>query len=340
MTQLVTIEQKNAMEVFTADKGLDPYLEKIQKEVSTLVPDLSTQKGRKEIASMAQKVAKSKTYLDGVGKDLVAEMKKKPKLIDAERKRMREFLDKLKEEVRQPLTDWEAKEEARKNAIHVRINGISALANVEGKPADFIREQISILEDECEIDDWFAEFQEYAQQTKDKALVSLYQQLEARVKFEEEQEELKKLRELKAEQEKMEQERLEKERQEALKREAQERAVREAEEKIKAEKEAARQRELKLQQEKEAAERAQKEAEEREQKAKAEAEQRAIRLAEEKKQREEEEAKQREADKNHRKTINNQAANGFAAKGFSVEDSKKIVQLLARKEIPHCSINY
>ena len=203
MTQLVTIEEKNAMEVFTADKGLEPYLEKIKAEVSTLVPDLTTQKGRKEIASMAQKVAKSKTYLDGVGKELVAEMKKKPKLIDAERKRMREFLDKLKEEVRQPLTDWEAAEEARKNAIHNRINEMAALVAAEGKPSSEIRELISDLENKVVIDESFEEFQEYAQQTKDKTLVSLYQSLEARVKYEEEQEELRKLRELKAERERM-----------------------------------------------------------------------------------------------------------------------------------------
>ncbi|OCS62006.1 hypothetical protein BBZ50_02590 [Escherichia coli] len=51
----------------------------------SFVPDITTAKGRKEIASLAYKVAQTKTYLDGLGKDLVAELKEIPKLIDANR---------------------------------------------------------------------------------------------------------------------------------------------------------------------------------------------------------------------------------------------------------------
>ncbi|EGT6367902.1 cell envelope biogenesis protein TolA, partial [Escherichia coli] len=52
----------------------------------SFVPDITTAKGRKEIAYLAYKVAQTKTYLDGLGKDLVAELKEIPKLIDANRK--------------------------------------------------------------------------------------------------------------------------------------------------------------------------------------------------------------------------------------------------------------
>ncbi|EES5368095.1 cell envelope biogenesis protein TolA, partial [Escherichia coli] len=38
----------------------------------SFVPDITTAKGRKEIAYLAYKVAQTKTYLDGLGKDLVA----------------------------------------------------------------------------------------------------------------------------------------------------------------------------------------------------------------------------------------------------------------------------
>ncbi len=41
-------------------------------------PDIDTRKGRKAIASLAAKVARSKTYLDGLGKDLVAGWKRRP----------------------------------------------------------------------------------------------------------------------------------------------------------------------------------------------------------------------------------------------------------------------
>lgn len=70
---LVVIEKKNAMAVFTNNDQLDPLIEAIEKEARSLVPDVTTKKGRDAIASMAHKVARSKTYIDNAGKDLVAE---------------------------------------------------------------------------------------------------------------------------------------------------------------------------------------------------------------------------------------------------------------------------
>lgn len=110
--ELVVIEKKNAMAVFTNNDQLDPLIELIEKEARSLVPDVTTKKGRDAIASMAHKVARSKTYIDNAGKDLVAELKALPKQIDESRRVVRERLDALKDEVRRPLTEWEA-EQAR-----------------------------------------------------------------------------------------------------------------------------------------------------------------------------------------------------------------------------------
>ncbi|MBR7534615.1 hypothetical protein KC248_28320, partial [Klebsiella michiganensis] len=104
---LVVIEKKNAMAVFTNNDQLDPLIELIEKEARSLVPDVTTKKGRDAIASMAHKVARSKTYIDNAGKDLVAELKALPKQIDESRRVVRERLDALKDEVRRPLTEWE-----------------------------------------------------------------------------------------------------------------------------------------------------------------------------------------------------------------------------------------
>ncbi|MCW9157761.1 hypothetical protein N5I54_26990, partial [Klebsiella quasipneumoniae] len=92
-------------------------------EARSLVPDVTTKKGRDAIASMAHKVARSKTYIDSAGKDLVAELKALPKQIDESRRVVRERLDALKDEVRRPLTEWEAEQERIKaeeamNALH------------------------------------------------------------------------------------------------------------------------------------------------------------------------------------------------------------------------------
>ncbi|WP_239719414.1 hypothetical protein, partial [Klebsiella quasipneumoniae] len=144
---LVVIEKKNAMAVFTNNDQLDPLIEAIEKEARSLVPDVTTKKGRDAIASMAHKVARSKTYIDNAGKDLVAELKALPKQIDESRRVVRERLDALKDEVRRPLTEWEAEQERIKaeeamNALHVE-----ALAMNE----DFDRQMAARIESDHEM---------------------------------------------------------------------------------------------------------------------------------------------------------------------------------------------
>lgn len=111
VTDLVVIEPKNAMTVFKSADQIEEILQKVEREVMSFVPDVNTAKGRKEIASLAYKVAQTKTYLDGLGKELVAELKEIPKLIDANRKTVRDRLDALRDRARQPYTDWEAEQE-------------------------------------------------------------------------------------------------------------------------------------------------------------------------------------------------------------------------------------
>ena len=93
--------------------GVDELLKSIAEKARAYRPDVSTPKGRSEIASIAYKVAQSKTLLDGMGKDLAAEWKQHSSRVDAERRRVRDFLDALKDEVRAPLTEYETAEEAR-----------------------------------------------------------------------------------------------------------------------------------------------------------------------------------------------------------------------------------
>ncbi len=68
VTDLVVIEKANAMTVFQSADQIEEILQKVEREVMSFVPDITTAKGRKEIASLAYKVAQTKTYLDGLGK--------------------------------------------------------------------------------------------------------------------------------------------------------------------------------------------------------------------------------------------------------------------------------
>ena len=99
------------------DGSLQPLLDKIEAEVSSIVPDTSTRKGRDEIKSLAYRVTKSKTAIDAKGKELVdsislqmKEFTDKKALINASRKESNAFLKTLSEKVRQPLTEYEEEE--------------------------------------------------------------------------------------------------------------------------------------------------------------------------------------------------------------------------------------
>jgi colicin import membrane protein len=109
--ELVTFENINAVEVFKTG-GVQPLIDRVREEVSGEVPDTSNDKGRKRIASLAHKVAKSKTWLDKAGKELADQLNAQLKPINSERKLARDELDKLRDEIRSPLTNWESEQEA------------------------------------------------------------------------------------------------------------------------------------------------------------------------------------------------------------------------------------
>lgn len=319
VTDLVVIEKQNAMAVFTTKEQLDPIIETIEKEARSLVPDVTTRKGRDAIASMAHKVARSKTYIDNAGKDLVAELKALPKQIDESRRIVRERLNALKDEVRRPLTEWEAEQERIKaeeamNALHAE-----ALEMNE----EFDRQRATKIEADHEMallmNDAFDRDREEQRRQAEQA---------------------------------------QRERDERLKQEAAEQARRDAEAKHKAEIEAAARREAEEKARAELAERQRVEAEQRAAREKQEAEERArrekeeavaaerrrqeeaeaARLAEE--QRKAEEEARRAADKEHRRTVNRRVIADLIAQGIPEEFAQKAMLAIAGGKVQDAHIKY
>jgi len=112
VTTLIPLDNINPTEVFVGG-GVDVILKEIERKATETTFDVETARGRKDIASMAYKVARSKTVLDDFGKTLVAKWKEDAKKVDVVRKQARDFLEDLQSKVRQPLTDFEAAEDAR-----------------------------------------------------------------------------------------------------------------------------------------------------------------------------------------------------------------------------------
>ncbi len=118
--ELVAIEQATALDLFTAPEKVNQMLEHIkslaEEERKELDSDFSVAKNRKAFASLAYKVAQTKTYIDKEGKAVVDKLKELPKKVDASRKLFRDELDALSTEIRKPLTEWEEQEKAREEA--------------------------------------------------------------------------------------------------------------------------------------------------------------------------------------------------------------------------------
>ncbi|MGY0790902.1 hypothetical protein ACW7BJ_16170 [Azospirillum argentinense] len=223
-----------------APGGVDEILTKLEAEARATAAtlDVSTPKGRKEIASLAYKVARSKTALDDMGKDLVADIKTKAALIDADRRVVRDRLDRLRDDVRKPLDDFEAAEEERVQRHEEAIADIQAMPLFSGDRAtDDIADRLAKAQ---AIDtSGFQEFTARAEAAKAAAIATLTAALENSRARDAERAELELLRQEAAERAAREEvERIEREKQEAADRAA-EQARRDAEEKARQEREEA-----------------------------------------------------------------------------------------------------
>ena len=331
ITDLVVIEKSNAMAVFTNNDQLDPLIEAIEKEARSLVPDVTTKKGRDAIASMAHKVARSKTYIDNAGKDLVADLKALPKQIDESRRVVRERLDALKDEVRRPLTEWEAEQAriaAEKAAEEERLR-----IEAEQKAAlEALRKQVEVDHEmallmDKDIDRERADKAAEAERQRIAREEEIARQAEEKAKREAAE---KAQREIDAAAAREREAILAKERAERERIEAQQRAEREqreAAERAEREKQAAVEAERRKAQEE--ADRIRREAEQREQ----------ARLAEEK--RKADEQARREADVKHRKAVSVEVVKALMANTTLTRD-QAIEVLTAVKDgrIPHTGISY
>lgn len=328
-TELVVVEQLNVMDVFTGN-SLENLLREIEAKAKGFTPTVEHAKGRKQIASMAYKVSQSKIVLDNLGKELVADWKAKAKKVDESRKVARDTLDALRDEVRQPLTEWEEAEAKREAAEKLAKEIEAAHETAIAEHALFLRQK--------EIE---AKEAELARQEEERRQKAEAERLE-RERIE--REEQMKREAAEAARRKAEQEAqakiLEAERKE---REAQEAAAKAERDRIAAEERAKIEKERAVKEAAEAEERARVQREmavkEAERKAKEEAERvERDRLAAEAKQKAADEARQ--ADVAHKKKLNNEAVAALVANGIEQDQAKQIITLIAKGLIDNVTINY
>ena len=134
-----------AVTVYASPHSVDAIVEEVERQARQAANGLTadTRAGRAELASLAHRVARTKTALDDLGKDLVAEWKAKSAAVDAQRRRIREALDALKGTVRAPLTQWELDEEARQVRIAHVLGRLRALAMPSTAPSGAIAAKLA-----------------------------------------------------------------------------------------------------------------------------------------------------------------------------------------------------
>lgn len=329
---LVSIHKLTPLEAYKPG-NIDAVISAIKTEVKSFTADPSTKKGREAIASMAHKVARSKTFLDDLGKTLGEDTRKALDLINAERKKVRDSLDNLKSEVRKPLDQWEAAEMIRVNKHKSMISTIRDLGSKcerdwQKLPIEEIQSNLELLKTN---DQNFEEFHGEAQGALADSINRITAALKNKSDFEEQRLELERLRKADADRKAKEDE----ERAIAQAKADAEKAAREKEEKAVKDAEAVKLREdnekLKADKDKADAEvaRLQKIADDK--------------IAADKKAAEEKAAEERrEASKRHVKKIMNETAASIHAvvKELTEVQIIKITEAIAKGEIKNVTIKY
>lgn len=351
-TALIPLVEANPSLVLIEPKKFDRFYDEMKRETDAHVPDLTTAKGRKDIASLAFRVAKTKTAIEEAGKLLKADALAKINTIDAARRTIRDRLDALRDEVRAPLTEWEKKEAGRVAACDRFFDDVKA-AQVIGldDTAETVSARAADLAELAIVEERFAELHSVALVTRDNAVAALHVARDRFLKEEAGRAELERLRAEAAEREAKEREAAEAK----VAAEAAERQRAETEAREKAAEEAAKARvaaaakaaedaarlaaEAKANEERVAQQSAHDEAlaaeKRRFDEAEAARKSEADRLAAEKA-----EAERRAADVAHRSKIMGAAKQAIMGHGVGESTAKAVVLAIAAGDVPNVSIRF
>jgi len=155
-TEIVALNGISPAELFASPDKINEILVRINDEARKLPgdQDLSVARNRSAIVSTAFKVVRSKTFLDDIGKTLVADLKAQTTAIDGERRRIRTALDTLRDEIREPLEAWEKQEQTRKAGHETAIRTIRAFGQLLKPTAEAIQLDLDKAESIYKGRDW------------------------------------------------------------------------------------------------------------------------------------------------------------------------------------------
>lgn len=173
-TALIPLVEANPVIVLTDSEKFNRFYAEMKRETDAHVPDLKTATGRKAIAALAYKVARTKTAIDEAGKRLNEEARASIAKVDEARREIRDRLDALKDEVRKPLTEWEAAEAKRVAECDAFFDTIKAAQVVTmDDTAESVTTRADKLAGEEITETQFVEMHPVAVQLRDNAVTAL-----------------------------------------------------------------------------------------------------------------------------------------------------------------------
>lgn len=334
------------------NEKFDTFLAKLKAEAAAVPVDLTTDKGRKAIASAAHKIRTEKARIDRDRKRLTQEWRDMTAQVNSAWKTIEARLDGLASEVRKPLDEWETAEKNRVNHCRAMIDAFKSGAVVTlDDTSDTVRARGFDLFNTALDAEMFGDMLAEAEAAKANAVAALKAALDRLIREEAEKAELEKLRAAESER---------------LAKEASEREAREAKERAEAEEKAAEERRI-------AAERMEQERIERAKAEAAEAERLRVQceheqaLAAERRRAEEAEAAaqaeidriarqeaarrveaeraaaeqaKREADQQHRTSVKTAAKQAIMSCGADEDTARKIVVAILAGEIPGVRLEF
>ena len=174
-------------QLFLDKHNFVPMLEQCKLIARGLVADATTKEGVATRKALNRKIASLKTFIDDEGKKVSDALKKKPNIILATRKEVRDTLEMLQDEVMKPVKEIEA----RQNEI-IEISNIPASAI--GCNSYGIQDVINVLESHAHDEAYWKESYAEAVAALNESRRQLIAMLETQLKQEEQQREYERLK--------------------------------------------------------------------------------------------------------------------------------------------------
>ena len=174
-------------QLFLDKQNFVPMLQQVKNIARGLVADPTTKEGVATRKALNRKLASLKTAIDDEGKKVSDALKKKPNIILATRKEVRDTLEMLQDEVMKPVKEIEA----RQNEI-IEISNIPASAI--GCDSFGIQDVINVLESKAKDEAYWKESYADAMAAVTEARRQLNAMLDSALKQEEQQREYERLK--------------------------------------------------------------------------------------------------------------------------------------------------